>query len=152
MLQFRESFAPITTEDVDLLEARLRISLPEHYKRFLLQINGGWPKPNAFHIRAAQAWGTADFLYGIAGKDVSGDLESEQEEHRERGSVESGMLVIGHDPGGNLLILDTEGKRRGVVYYWDASYLYAASNEQEGNTYIIAPTFQGFLDGLQPSE
>ncbi len=57
------------------------------------------------------------------------------------------MLAIGHDPGGNTLLMQTEGQEEGQILYWDRGGLWT---ELDGtNTFPVARTFTEFMKSLK---
>lgn len=56
-------------------------------------------------------------------------------------------LIIGDDPGSGLIVLITDTENHGV-YYWDRSFYFPESSEEE-NTYKIAGSFKEFINGLR---
>lgn len=121
--------------------------LPRDYRAFLCAFNGGQPSPNWCYVPALREWVIVDVLFGLGLPKRSLDLSTWMLEYRD--DLAPGMLVIGGDPGANLFVLGTTSEYTGV-YYWDHTHAFEKSLEDGGNTYLIAPTFQGFLDGLTP--
>lgn len=124
------------------------MSLPDSYNQFLLSWNGGYPVPNLLAVPNCGETLIA-FLYGMGEEGQAGDLLSEQEQARDFEQLPEGWLRIGHDPGGNSLLLCTVGPLCGQVYYWDSAYFFEPSSD-EGNTYWIADSIQALLASLRP--
>jgi len=147
-----ESFGELTEAMLVAFETELGVKLPDVYRRFLLQHNGGKIKPNIF-----------DFIdpYAAFGKDRSlihnlvGIHPTKFETFAKllavyRGRLPVRFLPIAFDPFGNLICLSLSGDDRDAVYFWDHEL---EANEDEDpetmpNTYVIADNFQAFLDGL----
>jgi hypothetical protein len=71
-------------------------------------------------------------------------LEKCHEEFEEDLLPES--LIIGDDPGSGLIVLITDDENYGV-YYWDHSFYFSQSTEEE-NTYKISDSFSQFIQNL----
>jgi hypothetical protein len=131
---------------VSAAEGRLGIKFPEDYARFLCTINGGIPHPNGFMVPGCGE-ALADFLYGLSDERSRGDLEFQQELPTDFQQLPAGWLVIGHDPGGNSLILATAGEERGRVFYWDSAGFWASDDGE--NTFSLASSFTEFVESLR---
>jgi len=60
------SYPPMTLQDIEALESRKQLSLPDTYKAFLLRSNGGRPMPDGFEVPGwpGRSSSVGDF-YGI---------------------------------------------------------------------------------------
>jgi hypothetical protein len=145
MTKFEKLFELPSANQVSAFEQRYKISLPSLYRNFLQTVNGGLPTPNKFEIPDCGESALADVLYGLAPSSQAGDLGVEYEQLRNE--LPEGFLPIGHDPGGNYLLLATIGDRAGRIYYWDATHFFRSSNESR-DTYLIAKNLDEFLESL----
>lgn len=127
----------LTSGDVDALERRLACRLPEEYRTFLLENNGGIPSPDEFEQSAVRC-----FLSVQASAPLD-DVEIMTREHRDR--IPDRMIVIAKDDFGNLVLLSVSGNDLGAVNFWD--------HEQEhlGDAAVspVASSFKEFLLGLR---
>ncbi|PLR78369.1 SMI1/KNR4 family protein [Bacillus sp. V3-13] len=139
-------FGAATEVDIRNLEEYLGFSLPEDYKTFLRKYNGGTSKVrySKFFVKELNQEIPLDVLYGID-VDQTFDLQRCHEEFEEDMLDQS--LIIGDDPGSGLIVLITDPEHCGV-YYWDHSFYFSQSNEDE-NTYKIADSFDLFINGLK---
>ena len=149
MAHWSVSLPIVCAADLDRFEADCGLSLPPDYRSFLLDYNG-CPDPNVFHVPDLGEDVLVGVLYRIRSSRSGCDLLAEYREEIDR--LPPGFLIIGHDPGGNRLLLGTLGEDRGRVYYWDSCYFFPQSNDEDGNTFLVAESFQEFLDGLAPLE
>lgn len=148
-LQIVDRFDPVTEEDVRGLERRLNLQLPDDYRRFLLNTNGGHCSPDAVfpmidEIPAAVSPPIASMLYGIT------DLEYGSIEYyigEEHGLDQCKSLAIG---GGDCLMLriPTIGPEAGSVLAFNR---YGAEDcpEDPHRAYRVAPSFASFFGSLQ---
>jgi hypothetical protein len=82
-------------------------------------------------------------LFGLNHPKRSLDLRFWQREMA--GDIPEKSIIIGNDPGGNLLVLDDKG-----VYYYDHVHYYPQSSVKK-NAYKVASSFTEFLNLLRPS-
>ena len=59
-----------------------------------------------------------------------------------KGIVPEGMLPIGNDQGGNIILLRTDGNKRGSIYFLD----------HEKPVFLIADSFEEFINGLKSED
>jgi cell wall assembly regulator SMI1 len=143
---------PMTDEaHVVTLESRLKCSLPEDYREFLLQHNGGRPRERAFQFKLRTGVGTdsvVDWFLSIYDGEFS-NLEQVLDTFRDR--LPSDVLPIARDPFGNLVLLGLGGKVRGKVYFWDHE-LEPDGVPNWSNIDLVADSFDRFMAGLTPNE
>jgi hypothetical protein len=87
--------------------------LPDDYRQFLLDVNGGQPdNPNCEFDQ-----GVVNCLFSLDNtENDSGDLATRA--NRIRASLpNSNLLYIGHDDSGNAILLMLAGERRGEVWF-----------------------------------
>lgn len=135
------------------LERKIGSVLPEDYRRFVEQYDGGFPEPPRFPITwSGQPWARrfpyddVSIFFGPSRPSPS-NLLVEQERYRDR--VPRDTLPIGMDPGGSLLLLGISGQRRGQVLFWASDYEVDEGDEPDDrNVGFVAPSFTAFLDAL----
>ena len=147
-LDITRSREPINEQDIVQLESMLGVSLPIPYRNFLLSHNGGRPKPAGFPIQnnPSDDHGLVDFFLCIKDKDIY-NLPTWVKRYKNR--IPSELIPIAVDPGGNLVCLAVAGNNIGKVHFWDHE---EEADEGEipdyGNVYLVADSFDEFLDGL----
>jgi hypothetical protein len=141
-------YGKATQEGIRALESQMKMTLPDDYKAFLLNNNGGEPevKYAAFHVEDLEEDISLDVLFGIGIE----KLDILHWSNMFRGDLPPASLVIGSDPGGGTLLLINDGSDNGV-YYWDDSYSFEESDD-DCNTYFIADSFSDFVNSLKPLE
>ena len=144
-----ESHGPKLSEaDVSELETRLDSALPEQYRKFLLEFNGGAPTPDIVKVEGLPG-GAADVqvLFGIRREVKSSCLEWNIEALAER--LEKSLLPIASDSGGSVFCLSLREGDRGAVLYCDLQSVFG-NLEARPALYPVSSDFEAFLNGLQP--
>ena len=143
--KFTDSYPLVTPAAVRKVERRLKVKFPADYRQFLLTTNGGTPTPKHFTV-PERGDAIADWWYSIRQERTPGDLEYEQEQAAFWDPLPPGFLAIAHDPGGNTLLLSTQGDDAGSIYFWDRNGLWV--REDGKNTFPVASDFTSFLASL----
>lgn len=137
----------LTPEQLRAFEQRYGIVLPEDYRRFMLQYNGGRPSPqDTFDVpkRRHSEQDTVGDFNSIDVENPSLSIEAFMEIYRDR--IPAGTLPIGGGACGGAILLRVAGEPLGEVLLFDEE-----SDGEPGlppHTYRVAPSFQAFLDGL----
>jgi hypothetical protein len=142
-----ECARPLSTGDIETLEARVGLKLPEEYKGFLLRYNGGRPRPNAFPIQglAKNPLGVIQVFFGIDDPVESCNLDWNLKTLN--GRLPPNLFPIACDDGGDIICLSLFGDDVGNVLFWDC---YNEPDEPSyANVYRIAESFGSFIDALQ---
>ncbi|MGD6793096.1 SMI1/KNR4 family protein [Metabacillus indicus] len=124
-------------------ELVIGFSLPVDYRKFLSSYNGGSFKDSSFIVTELNEELQLHVLYGLD-VDKGLDLRTWYDEFEE--DLIPNSIIIGHDYGSGIILLINDSDFKGV-YYWDHSFDFPQSNEEE-NTYKIADSFEGFLNML----
>jgi len=140
MISFRK-FEQADSQALAAFESTLPFALPADYRAFLEKHNGGLFKGALFLVPELKTEETLDVLFGFNPKRAL-DLRFWQKEMA--GEIPEKSLIIGKDPGGNLLVLDQEG-----IYYWDHTHYYPQSSNAK-NAYKVASSMTEFLEKLRP--
>jgi hypothetical protein len=139
----------IKKENIDVLENKLSLTLPDPYKEFLLKNNGGRPKPNiAFPIHG---WknnerGYVHYFFGIdfVSEGYKYDLEEEYLIYKDR--IPRNLIPIGSTEFGDVIALSMFGSDRENVYIWDHEKEHSPPTYR--NIYKIANSFSAFVESL----
>jgi cell wall assembly regulator SMI1 len=142
-----KTFSPTNIEAINTFEKQIGYTLPDVYKEFLLQYNGGRPdnKNNTFYILQQSGSDILNFFFGLNIIDFECyDLLT----HRSWmvGRMPISLLCIGSDPGGNLICISLAIKTYGQIYFWD--------HELEGsvNVFFLSNSFEEFVNSLEDEE
>lgn len=133
--------------DIAALESLINGVLPDDYKLFLIDRNGGRPAPNRF--RFARPGGRIEdasvhYFFALHSGRV-GSLNGMFA--RFTGRIPEGHLPIASDPFGNLVLLETHRGGDGAVYFWD--HEQETSMTPLNNRVFIAKSFSEFVRELR---
>lgn len=147
-VQMKKRGGQIDEHLVNLLEEETDASLPEDYRQFLLEFNGGEPEVNEFRVSDEQAAGVNQF-FGLTQRQEYGDLRFQR--RLMLGRVPENMLPIANAEGGNLVCISVAVDRGdyGAIYFWDHE-LEAEEDEDPSyeNLHKIADNFNDFWESL----
>ncbi len=125
------------------LEEQIGHSLPRQYREFLLEHNGGYPRPQEFRGGEGGTGGLVDAFLGIHGGDFD-DLAWYVATYK--GRIPSGCVPIAHDPFGNLICICVGGTETGRIFFWDHEReLEKDAVEGRSNVRLISKDFGQFL-------
>ena len=132
---------------VSAFEQQIGFALPEDYRQFLINNNGGRVNDQMFFVKGLGQAVLMHVLYGLTNTQSRGlTLGYWLAEHAD--DIGEKELVIGHDPGGYQLLLVIGGDDKGG-YYWDHNNFFPQSADGGGNTYFVANTFAEFINSLR---
>ena len=143
------SKGPAEESAVNVLEQFLKLRLPDDYRGFLLDTNGGQPDPNAFPLQGNpyDTFGLVEYFFSASSHDSDYDLLDNTEVFQNR--VPADLLPIAFDPGGNLICLAVSGEKRGGIYFWDHNdESMPGETPDYHNVYFIANSFDEFITNL----
>lgn len=139
---------PISEKDIEHAEKTIGHIFPKDYKNFLLQYNGGRPKPPGFEflLKGKKEYGMVGDFYSIF-EECPVDLLKKYKVFLDR--IPQGFLSIGGDPGGNQILMGLVPEHFGKIYFW----IHDLDNEVEDERSIfslgfIANSFTDFLNSL----
>lgn len=137
--QIKSRFEPVSDRDVFSLEEKIKTRLPEDYRNFILDFNGGFPTPNIFYISPYQQESRLSIFYGITSKKSCDIWANALNSYEDMGRS---FLPIGEDPGGNQIYISLHPDTLGRIYFRDHE-LYASESLT-----LIANSFSEFLQNL----
>lgn len=146
MTSFEESGKPLSDAQLQEVEERIGVKLPEQYRRFLQTQNGGRPSPDHFDFRERPGQGSiVDFLYGVGVHRRPLELERRALKTE---NLPGDLMEIGMDPGGSQICIGISGERLGKVYFWAGATPHRAYPNLVG-ALLVADSFDEFLAGLR---
>jgi SMI1 / KNR4 family (SUKH-1) len=134
-------FGPLDETALIKFEKKLKARLPEQYRKFLLENNGGKVTPYAVLLQDGTSAYLQTHFYGIHDGPNYTSLKWNFSILKNR--IPHGMLPITHDPGGNAILIKYKGENTGSLYFWDHNY------EGEPNSIVyITNDFELFLNSV----
>lgn len=145
----RKSAPNLKEEDILTLEQQLGIRLPDGYREFLLEHNGGRPEPNVFPIQDGKGGDSVlDWFLRIQEGNLYDILDTLD---TFRGRIPTNFLPIAVDAFGNLLCLSIQEPDLGKIFFWDhEKELEQYRRPGETNIALVANSFAELLDNLKP--
>src|SRR5438105_1828158 len=112
--------APMVTEDtLQAVEKKYAFQLPDDYRKFLLENNGGFPWPNCVTFTEAGRKTASDVFCYFAIRDKRAWASLEWHFDTFSGRLPKNTVPIARDSCGNLWLLTVGGERAGSVFFWD---------------------------------
>jgi hypothetical protein len=138
MAEIQDPGPPLSLERIAEVEAELGVVLPDEYRAFLRELNGGSPVPDTVAAEGAPEMPTdVQVLFGIGRDIATSNLQWYPQEVPD--AVPDGCLPIGCDSFGNLFCLKRDG-----------SIVYVELDRNNGGIYFVAASFGDFLRKLTP--
>jgi hypothetical protein len=138
--------APGPLDEVALarFEKALGSTLPADYRHFLLEYNGGSPRPGTFAFveRGRRTESVVQFFL-VVGPHKHYGFDKTLRNLRAEG-FPSDLLPIAEDPGGNFVCMALKGPDRGKLYFWD----HEDPADDASRMPLVAESFTAFLAGL----
>ena len=149
-IESANKFGKLTSEKLFEFEQKHQLKLPDDYRSFLLEYNGGRPNPEIidFIQYGRNQSDIVNYLCGIHSGEYWASLEWHMETLDDR--ISEGFVPFGYDPGGNVYLLGVIDEFLGKVYFWDHENEPMAYDKKPGfeNISIIADSFSEFLNKL----
>jgi hypothetical protein len=146
MTKIISPYRKLTLNDIEEFERRNNVILPNKYKRFMLENNGGKPEPHIFKISDEQGESGVTSFYTIDDGPRYDQLERYIDIYIDR--LPRGFIPIGDDPGGNLICLGINEEFHDRVYFWD----HEEENGDMSNMYFLANNIFDFINDLYDDE
>lgn len=146
-------YRPPTKRQIQALEDRLGRLLPDDYRRFLLKYAGWWINAE-YPVQGDCLTGDTqgiEVFYTVDSNDTN-DIWEKYVGFLDR--LSPWWLPIGHDAMGNLVVLSLHAKELGTVRFYDRSEeeCPGGAAQRDRGLFLIARSFTGFLEALQPVE
>jgi hypothetical protein len=140
---YQRSAGPASDEDIQRLERHIGRPLPDAYRAYLRQQDGGRLETN--HEAANEVFGVGPDTPEWA------DMWRFLDLYKDR--VPAWLLPVAADSFGNLFALSLRDSDRGSVWFWD--HEREADEDEppaEDNIERRAPDWRAFLDSLRPPD
>jgi SMI1 / KNR4 family (SUKH-1) len=147
-LKLTEQNESTSDERISQFEAVAEISLPQPYRSFLLDANGGRPNRSLFPIEGLEnnPFGSVHFFFGLDDKLESDDLEKMFVWFAS--SIPIGVVCIARTDCADYICLDLRDGKEAVVF-WDHRHFWGAGEWREEDLYPVATSFDEFLGLLR---
>ena len=113
MINKKNEFGILSEIELVDFEKTNNIRLPEEYRKFLLENNGGIPNPN----RNKNPDGIVTYIFGMHNGEYYASLYKHIDMLNKRLPFSS--LPIASDPFGNIFIMSVHPEDFGHIYFWD---------------------------------
>lgn len=144
----RLSEAGASQDALSRLERQLGATLPDDYRRFMLEFNGGRPEPSGFVFATGGGKSDSAVRYFLTLDEREERYTIQQFLNQYRDRIPPNTLPIACDSFGNLVLLDAGDRASGAVCFWD----HEKENAEEStwdNVVVVAPSFSTFLSALE---
>ena len=139
-----DRLSPASETDLAALEASLGCRLPDDYRQFVLDCNGGhvggllW-----FYGRTPTGEMVDAGIHHIGGLREESYLSLTWARDCHAGRIPDDLLWIMDDPFGNAICLCIRGESRGLIFFWDHE------NQGSDGLQLLATSFGEFVAGVQ---
>jgi hypothetical protein len=106
----------VTDEDIRAFEQRIGATLPDAYRAFILEVNGGRTTEDHVQFRLRKGETNLNTLYSL-NNPSGGDLAYRAKSLS--GKLPSELIPIGADDFGSEVCIVVHGERRGEVWFFD---------------------------------
>lgn len=138
---FTETYGPLSEDVLTACEQYWRIALPQDYRHFLIEINGGKRDRSVFWLKNGKNSSVVRTFLGICNnKNIN--LIRNYTWLRFLGHVPKNMFPVARDSLGNFVAISLHEKSYGKVYFCDHE------KHPGRNTSLIADSFTEFMEGL----
>ncbi len=140
---------PTTAQAIDEFARARRIRLPDQYKNFLLENNGGVPERRVFPISKYpyDTHGQIKVFLGMECQWATDTLTYAYDLYVD--SIPPELLPIASDDLGNYVCLQLNNDPVQVVF-WDHRHFWSTGQWRDQDLYHVADSFDEFLELLEP--
>ena len=143
------SSVKLTVGNIDSVEKKLKNNLPEDYKAFLLEHNGGHPEDCVFSYKMAdKKYESLINRFNAIHSEKEYNLLAKFQYYQDQKRIPTNMLPIADDPFGNIICMSLSRDDYGSIYFWD--HELEVERPQFENIFFISYSFKDFIDNLKP--
>ena len=149
-MQILEPLSPTGAVEATIqeLENELGRRLPEDYRRFLSEINGGRPNRARFTILSPEGATDSAVAWFLTLDPQESRYTISRYRTRYDDRVPAGVIPIGCDSFGNLILLDIGAREFGYIYFWDHER-ESMDDPYWDNIYMVSRSFDSFSQSLR---
>ena len=145
-----DRFGFTNEEAISILENKFEVVLPEDYKRFLLQENGGrntaYKYKNLVRISQISEEINIDVMFGVETNIKNADIEQWTSEYRD--DLFPNSIIIGDTIQHGFIVFWLSNEENRGIYYYDDTYEFESSTD-DVNAYFLANSFSEFLSMVE---
>lgn len=145
-----DRFGFANEEAISILENKFEVVLPEDYKRFLLQENGGrntaYKYKNLVRISQISEEINIDVMFGVETNIKNADIEQWTSEYRD--DLFPNSIIIGDTIQHGFIVFWLSNEDNRGIYYYDDTYEFESSTD-DVNAYFLANSFSEFLSMVE---
>lgn len=145
-----DRFGFANEEAISILENKFEVVLPEDYKRFLLQENGGrntaYKYKNLVRISQISEEINIDVMFGVETNMKNADIEQWTSEYRD--DLFPNSIIIGDTIQHGFIVFWLSNEENRGIYYYDDTYEFESSTD-DVNAYFLANSFSEFLSMVE---
>ena len=146
MVIIRKTGPRLSVSQIADLESRIGTPLPDQYRQFLLENNGGRPAPDIVDVDGIPGASTdLQVFFGISRDIESSNIDWNIDARSDQ--VDRRLLPIACDSGGNIFFVSLTGSDRDSVYY---HFFWGPGGD--GELHLVATSFASFLEKIRPLE
>ena len=150
MIMKLDRFGFANEEAISILENKFEVVLPEDYKRFLLQENGGrntaYKYKNLVRISQISEEINIDVMFGVETNIKNADIEQWTSEYRD--DLFPNSIIIGDTIQHGFIVFWLSNEENRGIYYYDDTYEFESSTD-DVNAYFLANSFSEFLSMVE---
>lgn len=125
-------------------EEKIGVPLPDDYRQFLIENNGGYPEPDSFNYKEKEGVGSST-VQGFLGFNLSDG--NNVYDFLEHWTIDN-MVPIAFDSCGNLIVMNL-AEKEGYVFFWDHEEEDEINLAHINNDIqLIANSFTEFINSL----
>ena len=145
-----DKFGFANNGEILMLENEFEVVLPEDYKSFLLQENGGrntaYKYKNLVRISQISEEINIDVMFGVSTNVKNGDIKQWTSEYQD--DLFPNSIIIGDTIQHGFIVFWLSKDDNAGIYYYDDTYEFASSTDNM-NTYFLANSFSEFLNMVE---
>ena len=145
-----DKFGFANNGEILMLENEFEVVLPEDYKSFLLQENGGrntaYRYKNLGRIPQVSEEINIDVMFGVSTNVKNGDIKQWTSEYQD--DLFPNSIIIGDTIQHGFIVFWLSKDDNAGIYYYDDTYEFASSTDNM-NTYFLANSFSEFLNMVE---
>ena len=145
-----DKFGFANNGEILMLENEFEVVLPEDYKSFLLQENGGrntaYRYKNLVRIPQVSEEINIDVMFGVSTNVKNGDIKQWTSEYQD--DLFPNSIMSGDTIQHGFIVFWLSKDDNAGIYYYDDTYEFASSTDNM-NTYFLANSFSEFLNMVE---